>query len=47
MSPERMARAWEAYKLRWEEEAARRQELDEMKLVRRGPQSHLFSEGFL
>lgn len=32
MSPERMARAWEAYKLRWEEEAARRQELDEMKL---------------
>ncbi|TRY70773.1 hypothetical protein TCAL_08246 [Tigriopus californicus] len=32
MSPERMARAWEAYKLRWEKDAARRRELDEMKL---------------
>eukprot|EP00095_Tigriopus_kingsejongensis_P006210 maker-scaffold388_size188554-snap-gene-0.18 protein:Tk06210 transcript:maker-scaffold388_size188554-snap-gene-0.18-mRNA-1 annotation:"chaperone protein dnaj" len=32
MSPERMAKAWEAYKIRWEHDEGRKQELEELKL---------------
>ncbi len=33
LSPERMARAWEAYKARWEREEKRLRQLEENKLV--------------
>ena len=34
LSKERMQRAWEAYKIRWEREESDRRELEEKKLVR-------------
>ena len=34
LSPERMAKAWEAYKLRWEREEDQRRAMEERKIVR-------------